>query len=114
MNPQLHGKTRCWHDEQGRLHRTSGPAIEYASGFKEWHHHGRLTRREIRLSATNDEHGCHARRIEVLERPGQVSQRRGPAVEESDGTRSWWRHGKMLRVDHVRERPSMLEREVVP
>ena len=26
-----------WHNENGELHRLDGPAIEYASGAKEWY-----------------------------------------------------------------------------
>lgn len=30
----------CFTDEQGKLHREDGPAIEYEDGFKQWHIHG--------------------------------------------------------------------------
>lgn len=36
MKPQLHGESRFWHDEDGRLHRSGGPAIEYSDGSKTW------------------------------------------------------------------------------
>ena len=53
----------------GRLHRTDGPAIEYADGSKEWRLHGKLHRTD------------------------------GPAVEWADGTKQWYVHGKLHRTD---------------
>ena len=50
----------------GELHRTDGPAIEYADGSKEWYADGRLHRTD------------------------------GPAIEYADGSKAWYLHGELL------------------
>ena len=50
----------------GRMHRTDGPAVEYADGGKEWFLHGELHRSD------------------------------GPAVEHGDGHKEWWLDGEQL------------------
>ena len=50
----------------GKLHRTDGPAIEYADGSKEWRLHGELHRTD------------------------------GPAIEWADGYKAWYADGKRL------------------
>jgi hypothetical protein len=64
----------------GKLHRTDGPAIEYADGSKSWF--------------LNDK--CH--RID------------GPAVEWADGSKSWYLDGKQLTeaqwLEAVQPKPS--------
>jgi hypothetical protein len=54
--------TKEWR-QNGRLHRTDGPAIEYANGTKLWHQNGHLHRTD------------------------------GPAIEYVGGIRGWWLHG---------------------
>jgi uncharacterized Fe-S cluster-containing protein len=51
------------------LHRVDGPAVEHASGTKEWYVDGKRHR---------------------------VG---GPAIEYSDGDKAWWVDGKLHRVD---------------
>ena len=48
------------------LHREDGPAVEFASGFKEWHVNGQLHRED------------------------------GPAFEYADVYKSWWVNGLRL------------------
>jgi hypothetical protein len=52
-----------WYNENGELHRTDGPAIEYANGTKYWWVNGKLHRID------------------------------GPAIEWSDGDKEWWIDG---------------------
>lgn len=52
-----------YRNEQGLLHRTDGPAIEYADGTSAWYVNNQLHRTD------------------------------GPAVERADGTREWWANG---------------------
>ena len=58
--------TKWYYNEQGQLHRTDGPAVEYANGDKEWWVNGQLHRPD------------------------------GPAIEYASGTKSWWVNGKCL------------------
>jgi len=51
------------------LHRTDGPAVEWADGDKGWYVDGPLHRTD------------------------------GPAVEYDDGTKFWWVNGKCHRID---------------
>ena len=46
--------------QNGKLHRTDGPAVEYASGDKWWYKNGELHRTD------------------------------GPAIERSNGEKEWW------------------------
>ena len=58
-----------WILPNGNLHRTDGPAVEFADGSKLWYQNGKRHR-------TN-----------------------GPAVEWVDGEKSWWVNGKLHRTD---------------
>jgi hypothetical protein len=51
------------------LHREDGPAVEYASGSRDWYLNGKLHRED------------------------------GPAVELADGSKAWWLNGKLHRED---------------
>ena len=55
---QLPDGTREWRQD-GRLHRTDGPAVEYPAGGRAWYQHGKLHREG------------------------------GPAVERANGCRQW-------------------------
>jgi len=55
--------------QDGKLHRTDGPAIEWANGGKSWYQNGQLHRID------------------------------GPAIEWVYGHRSWFRHGIRHRID---------------
>ena len=58
-----------YYNENGKLHRTDGPAIEGSDGSKSWWLNGKLHRTD------------------------------GPAFEGSDGTKEWWLNGKLHRTD---------------
>ena len=57
--------TKVWWVD-GKLHRTDGPAVEWADGSKVWHLNDKLHRTD------------------------------GPATEYADGTKVWWVDGKCL------------------
>jgi hypothetical protein len=63
----VHGNKRFW--ANGHLHRTDGPAIEYAGGDNFWMLNGDLHRTD------------------------------GPAIEYADGTKSWFQNGVRHRTD---------------
>jgi len=56
---------KAWY-QNDKLHRTDGPAIEYAYGDKAWYQNGKLHRTD------------------------------GPAVEYSDGGKAWYLGGQRL------------------
>lgn len=58
--------TKRWY-RSGLLHRSEGPAVEYADGAKEWWSNGKRHRAD------------------------------GPAIEWPDGTREWWLNGERHR-----------------
>ena len=58
-----------WPIEEGKFHRTDGPAIEQADGSKAWFINGKLHRED------------------------------GPAIEQADGSKHWWVDGKRHRED---------------
>jgi hypothetical protein len=81
-----------WRNEAGELHREDGPAIELASGYKEWWVNGALHREDAPAIEVND--GYKARYLN-----GQLHREDGPAVEWSDGSKEWWVNGARHRTD---------------
>ena len=65
--------TREFYNSDGQLHRTNGPAIEYANGTKYWYQNG----------------VCH--------------RTDGPAVEWDSGGKSWFIDGKLLSEAEFKE-----------
>ena len=57
---------REYRNEQGQLHRTDGPAVEYPDGGTEWWYKNRPHRTD------------------------------GPALDYADGTKKWYLHGQEL------------------
>ena len=62
-------KTIRWYNEQGKLHREDGPAVERADGNKFWYRNDQRHRED------------------------------GPAIEYADGTKFWYRNGQLHRED---------------
>ena len=79
----------------GQRHRTDGPAIERASGSREWWVSGRLHRTD----GPAVEYANGARQWWVHDR---LHRDDGPAVENTDGTREWWVDGKRLTEEEFR------------
>jgi hypothetical protein len=52
-----------YYNEQGKRHRTDGPAVEYNNGTKYWYINGKFHRED------------------------------GPAIEWHDGSKTWWING---------------------
>ena len=65
--------TREYYNSDGQLHRTNGPAIEYANGTKYWYQNG----------------VCH--------------RTDGPAIEWDSGGKSWFIDGKILAEAEFKE-----------
>jgi hypothetical protein len=61
--------TKIWKNKNGELHRTDGPAVEYAGGGKFWFQNGMKHRID------------------------------GPAIEYRDGTKYWYKNGEVHRID---------------
>lgn len=69
LAPPLFNGTKEWRDASGQRHRTDGPALEYADGYKEWWIKGQIHRTD------------------------------GPAAEYADGDKEWWINGELHRTD---------------
>ena len=51
--PSTFGNGRVeWRDDEGRLHREDGPAVEHANGSEKWYRHGGATARALRPAST--------------------------------------------------------------
>ena len=61
------GNKSWWQDD--KLHRTDGPAVEWADGSKQWYLNGKRHRTD------------------------------GPAIESANGYKAWWQHDKRHRTD---------------
>ena len=83
---------RRWEDSQGRCHRDSGPAIEWASGTLEWWRYGRRHREDGPAVVGYD--GWLEWWVD-----GHPHREGGPAVEMKDGRRMWWQNGQRHRED---------------
>ena len=68
-NPDRTRGSAHWHNDNGDLHRTDGPAYVGANGSKEWWINGKAHRTD------------------------------GPAVEWPDGHKEWWIDDKLHRLD---------------
>ncbi len=104
-------KVEVWRDDDGLLHRDSGPAVIYPDGEKEWYILGKRTRVEkpdgTVTESLNFSHDQGPRYDKVTEPDGTVMwfkdndlhRTDGPAQEELDGTTQWWQNGKLHRED---------------
>ena len=66
MNPFDKIGDKRWHNEQGQLHRTDGPALIWPNGTQRWYIHGKLHRTD------------------------------GPAIDYGNGDKSYYIHGNRL------------------
>ena len=79
---------RIWRLD-GKLHRTDGPAAEYANGDKWWYKNGQIHRE----GGPATEHANGAR---MWCQEGQMHRTDGPALVRADGTKEWHLDGKKL------------------
>ena len=77
---------KYWYQD-GKLHRTDGPAIEYADGDKHWYQNGKLHRTDGPAAeyTSGDKHWYQN---------GKRHRTDGPAIEYADGDKSWYIKGK--------------------
>jgi hypothetical protein len=80
-----------WYQE-GKLHRTDGPAIERKNGYKEWWVDGKRHRTDG--PAIEGDDGYNAWYIK-----GKRHRTDGPAIERANGGKEWWVDGKRHRTD---------------
>ena len=74
-----------WYNEEGEVHRTDGPAVEYAVGSKYWYINGKLHRTD------------------------------GPAIEWANGNKQWWIDGEKLTQSEfeARKKPCVGKKVIV-
>ncbi len=88
---QLADRTE-WRNEQGRLHREDGPAVEWADGTKEWWVNG--------LRHRTDGPACEwANGTKEWWVNGLRHRTDGPAIEWVSGTKQWYVNGQRHRTD---------------
>lgn len=78
--------------QEGKLHRTDGPAVEGHDGSKRWFVNGKLHRTDgpaIELADGGKEWWVE----------GERHRTDGPACECADGSKQWWIHSKWHRTD---------------
>ena len=81
-----------WYNAEGDLHRVDGPAVDWASGSKEWHRDGKRHREDG--PAVEGADGSKEWYVD-----GKRHRVDGPAIEEADGYKAWFRDGKRHRED---------------
>ena len=57
--------TKRWCNEANQLHRTDGPAVEYANGTKFWYIEGKELTQAGFLKRTKAKASCEGREVEV-------------------------------------------------
>jgi hypothetical protein len=82
-------KTVRWYNDKGKLHRLDGPAVEWASGYKEWYVEGKLHR----LDSPAIEYADGDKEWWV---EGKRHRLDGPAIEYADGYKEWYVEGKLM------------------
>ena len=80
--------TKSWYLE-GKLHRTDGPAVEWADGTKEWYLEGKLHR-------TDGPAFEYANGSKEWFFEGKLNRTDGPAIEWANGSKQWYLEGKQL------------------
>ena len=83
--------TKCWYHND-KLHRTDGPAVEYADGTKYWYVDGKLHRTDG--PAVEYANGGKEWYVD-----GECHRTDGPAVEYANGSKVWYVDGKLHRTD---------------
>ena len=87
------GTTRWYKDAKGTvLHRTDGPAIEWANGYKSWWLNGRLHR----TTGPAIEYADGSKNWYLN---GRLHRTTGPAIEYADGSKNWYLNGRRHRTD---------------
>ena len=78
-----------WYNEQGKLHREDGPAVESANGTKVWYRNDRRHREDgPAVECANGDKFWY--------RNGQRHREDGPAIEYADGRKYWYINDKEL------------------
>jgi hypothetical protein len=96
------GNKRWYHNNQ--LHRTDGPAMEYANGNKVWYRDGKLHRTD----GPAVEHADGSKSWYV---DGKLHRTDGPAIERADGTKFWYLDGEELTEAQWRKRVGKVQCE---
>ena len=76
-----------WRNSDGDLHRTDGPAIEWANGTESWYWHGNLHREggPAYTGRTGDKYWYRFHNLHRLD---------GPAIECVNGDKAWFIYGE--------------------
>lgn len=129
-----HNGNKRWCDEYGRFHRETGPAIEYTSGLQVWYTHGKWQKdvnfKDGQINDPSEDfpayRDCHGvqrwydrgrlykaewytddeglKRTELYDANGDLHSEESPAVSDSNGSKIWYKHGKM----HCEQGPAFI------
>ena len=89
--------TKHWY-QNGKQHRTDGPACEWANGSKSWYQNGKLHR--------TDGPACeYADGSKHWYQNGKLHRTDGPACEWPDGSKNWYLNGKEVTEAEVMSSP---------
>ena len=78
-----------WRNEEGRLHRLDGPAVEWETKTRKWYKNGILHRVDGPAIEWFD--GSKEWYLD-----GELHRVDGPAIEWSDGAEDWWLNGELF------------------
>jgi hypothetical protein len=89
--------TTMWYNEDNKLHREDGPAIEYTDGSKYWYINNKLHREDGPASE-------YANGYKHWFVNGKRHREDGPAVEYLDGSKYWYINDKQLTKEEFNNR----------
>ena len=95
MNPVIDvGGNKKWFNEKDQLHRTDGPASEWADGSKAWYLNGALHR-------TDGPAYESAKGSKEWYLNGVLHRTDGPATEYANGTNEWYLNGTLVLSENL-------------
>jgi len=107
----VNGHKEWW--VNGQLHRLDGPAVEWVNGYKEWWLNGKYYSSETEWKKAKQQLGLNNIRdyeesrmtVDIsghkiwTNKQGQLHRRNGPAVEYTNGCKTWYINGQLHRED---------------
>jgi len=100
------GNVRWYKHGTDELHRTDGPAVEYADEYRAWFQNGKLHRLDGPAAewASGDS---------FWYQNGQLHRLDGPAIERANGNKWWYIEGKKLSEKEFLQRTSTCNGKVI-
>ena len=88
---------KVWMNEEGKIHREDGPALENLDGSKVWYINGKCHREDGPAFEREDDE------YKAWWVNGERHRIDGPAREDNYGWKEWWHHNKFINCSSQEE-----------